>query len=63
MNTIYKSSMQETRTDPDRLSCDIWSCDICMREIPVSEAGNSEATDYVIHYFGIECYRTWSEHR
>ena len=58
MNTIYKSSMQETRTDPDRLSCDI-----CMKEIPVSEAGNSEATDYVIHYFSIECYRTWSEHR
>lgn len=57
MNTLDSSKL-ETRTEPDQLSCDI-----CMEEIPTSEAGNSEASDYVIYYFGIECFGTWSKHR
>jgi len=35
------------------------SCDICLKEIPVSEASNCEATDYVIHFCGLECYEKW----
>ena len=34
-------------------------CDICLKEIPASEAGNCEAADYVIHYWGLECYDRW----
>jgi hypothetical protein len=37
------------------------SCEICMKEIPVSEASSDEASDYVIYYFGLECYETWLE--
>ena len=34
-------------------------CEICLQEIPVSEAINDEATDYVMHYCGLECYEKW----
>ena len=30
--------------------------DICMREIPKSEMGVSEADDYILHYCGTEYY-------
>jgi len=39
------------------------SCEICFREVPVSEAKNEEGADYVIHYFGIECYSKWKRQR
>lgn len=32
------------------------SADICMREIPQSEVGVSEADDYILHYCGTEYY-------
>jgi hypothetical protein len=32
------------------------SQDICMREIPKSELGVSEADDYILHYCGTEYY-------
>ena len=35
------------------------ACKICMKEIPVSEAKSEEATDYVAHYWGLECYAIW----
>jgi hypothetical protein len=35
------------------------ACEICMKEIPVSEAKSEEATDYVAHYCGLECYAIW----
>jgi len=38
---------------------DIISCDICFSEIPVSEAKSEEATDYVIHFCGLDCYEKW----
>lgn len=37
------------------------ACDACLREIPADEAKNEEATDYVIHYYGLECYAKWSK--
>jgi len=37
------------------------ACEICMKEIPTSEAKSAEATDYVIHFCGTECYAKWKE--
>jgi hypothetical protein len=42
-----------------QLEVDIVSCEICMKEIPPSEARSSEASDYVIHFCGLECYGKW----
>ena len=36
------------------------SCEICLKEIPASEAQNAEASDYVAHFCGLECYDKWS---
>ncbi|HET19759.1 MAG TPA: DUF3330 domain-containing protein [Chromatiales bacterium] len=35
-------------------------CDICLKEIPVSEASNVEAVEYIMHFCGLECYQKWS---
>jgi hypothetical protein len=35
------------------------ACEICMKEVPVTEATVSEATDYVVHFCGLECYEKW----
>ncbi len=35
------------------------SCEICKQEVPLSEAKNFEAEDYVAHFCGIECYSEW----
>lgn len=37
------------------------SCEVCMKEIPVSEARSSEASDYVHHFCGAECYEKWKK--
>jgi len=37
------------------------ACEICLYEIPISEAKSEEATDYVIHFCGLECYTKWKE--
>jgi len=36
-------------------------CDVCMKEIPLSEAKNAEASDYVAHFCGLDCYGKWVE--
>lgn len=36
-------------------------CEVCMKEVPVSEATVPEATDYVVHFCGLECYQKWKE--
>ena len=36
-------------------------CDICLKEIPISEAKSVEATDYVAHFCGLDCYTKWKE--
>ena len=38
---------------------DFVECEICLEEIPISEAKSEEASDYVAHYFGLECYAIW----
>lgn len=35
------------------------TCKMCMKEIPISEAIVPEATDYVAHFCGVECYDKW----
>jgi Domain of unknown function (DUF3330) len=35
------------------------ACEICLKEVPLSEATVSEATDYVVHFCGLECYDKW----
>ena len=35
------------------------SCEVCLKQVPVSEATVSEATDYFIHFCGLECYQKW----
>lgn len=39
------------------------SCDICLKEVPVSEAAVPEASDYVAHFCGLECYTVWKEQK
>ena len=34
-------------------------CEICLKEIPISEAMSDEATDYVAHFCGLECFDKW----
>lgn len=40
---------------------DLIACDVCCFEIPVSEAKSEEATEYVIYYFGLDCYDKWKK--
>ena len=35
------------------------ACEVCMKEIPKSEAMVAEATDYVLHFCGLDCYSKW----
>lgn len=34
-------------------------CEVCLTEIPASEAKNEEASDYVLHFCGLECFEKW----
>ena len=38
---------------------DFVKCEICLKEIPISEARSEEASAYVAHFFGLECYARW----
>jgi len=35
------------------------ACTVCRHEVPVDESINAEATDYVAHFCGLECYQRW----
>ena len=49
MNTVKQQVLDE-----------LISCDVCLKEVPVSEARNEEGADYVMYYFGLECYSRWT---
>jgi len=50
--------MTETRKPlPD----EIVACEVCLKEVPISEAKSDEASDYVFHFCGLECYAKWKE--
>lgn len=36
-------------------------CKVCFKEISISEAESEEATDYVLHFCGLDCYSKWKE--
>lgn len=40
---------------------DVVSCEVCLKEIPVSEAKNEEASDYVVYFCGLDCYQVWQQ--
>ncbi len=35
------------------------SCEVCLKEVPIAEAAIPEATDYFVHFCGLECYEKW----
>lgn len=35
------------------------ACEMCLKEVPLSEATIPEATDYFVHFCGLECYEKW----
>jgi hypothetical protein len=37
------------------------SCDLCMKEVPIDVANSFEATDYVVHFCGLECFEKWKQ--
>ena len=37
----------------------VLSCEACCAEIPGDEAITEEATEYVMHFCGIDCYDAW----
>lgn len=37
------------------------ACEICLKEVPLSEAKVPEATDYFVHFCGLECYEQWKK--
>ncbi len=39
------------------------ACEICLKEVPISEATVPEATDYFVHFCGLECYEKWKSQR
>ena len=39
------------------------ACDVCLKEIPASEACYEEASDYVVHFCGLECHEQWRQQR
>ncbi|MDH5184944.1 MAG: DUF3330 domain-containing protein [Gammaproteobacteria bacterium] len=43
------------------LENEIIACDVCMKEIPKSEARSEEASEYVAHFCGLECYDKWKQ--
>ena len=50
--------VQATNTTDDQ---GLIACDICLKEIPASGAKNEEASDYVFHFCGIDCYAKWKD--
>lgn len=38
---------------------EVVKCDVCLKEVPVSEAKNAEAADYVAHFCGLACFDKW----
>jgi hypothetical protein len=51
-----------TMTTPDKpVEQELIACEICLKEVPISEATVPEATDYVVHFCGIDCYQKWKQ--
>jgi Domain of unknown function (DUF3330) len=38
---------------------DLVSCEVCLKEVHIAEAMVPEASDYFVHFCGLECYEKW----
>jgi Domain of unknown function (DUF3330) len=38
---------------------DLVCCEVCLKEVPIAEAMVPEASDYFVHFCGLECYEKW----
>lgn len=38
---------------------DLVFCEVCLKEVPIAEAMVPEASDYFVHFCGLECYEKW----
>ncbi len=48
-----------TNAKPEPVQVEQVSCGVCLKEVPLSEAIVPEATDYVAHFCGLDCYDKW----
>ncbi len=37
------------------------ACEVCLKQVPASDATMPEATDYFVHFCGLECYEKWKK--
>jgi uncharacterized protein DUF3330 len=53
--------MSNTALNPSTLPDEdqLISCEICLKSIPLSESGVSEAEEYFAYFCGLECYDLW----
>ena len=35
------------------------SCEVCLKEVRYAQAELEEVNDYVMYFFGLECYGRW----
>ncbi|MDI6748365.1 MAG: DUF3330 domain-containing protein [Rhodocyclaceae bacterium] len=35
------------------------NCETCLKEVPLSEVFNPEASDYFVNFCGLACYEAW----
>ncbi len=45
--------------DVNQVEKELVQCDVCLKEIPTSESKNTEASDYVAHFCGLDCHEKW----
>ena len=50
-------------TSDKPLEVTLVSCEVCLKEVPITEATISEATDYFAHFCGLDCYEKWKNQR
>ena len=48
---MFKDNKQ---VKPERVACDV-----CLKEVPKSEAMSPDATGYMVHFCGLDCYEKW----
>ena len=36
-------------------------CEVCLKEVPIAEATIPEASDYFVHFCGLQCYEKWKK--
>ena len=37
------------------------SCEVCRKDVPKSESVVPEASDYLMHFCGLDCYEKWKQ--